>query len=706
MVENDSDLELHLLGDPVTTSSGSSIFDINKARPSLETAPMLTGDAFEVTGSTIFPQRAVYGRILETNTGAPVVSPKLFINTNSPFSGIVCGVQGSGKSHSTSVLLEGCLISDRRLGVLPEPLSALLFHFDSAAGSGDVQPCEAAYMASLKPQWPSKSNEPTPPRVTVLVLPGNIQTMTRVYAKLPEVRVKPLHFSLEDISGGRLLAMMKVDQGQQMPLYMECIMSILRTMDTFSYDDFCRQLGEQKFSPTQKAMLDLRLKILDSCLKGGDDSNRVSNYFKKGELTIIDLSSPFMDGCSACGFFDIILGLYIEAKGSIPGKIIVLDEAHKYLTSSGSSSRLTESLLSVVRQQRHLGVRVIISTQEPTVVPATFLDLCSFIIAHRFSSPKWLGHLKEHISAVDTKSYSKVLTLRRGEAMIFSPASLMLRPSLADPQTDVLLDMPVIPLGQGYIHVRSRERITMDGGRSLLATDPTNSQTEESRLEASQSKYRVSPEFDTSWTPPQTVPSTGSPVSSRNSSVSQNFVSFPIRAPSIHNESTPLTPRPNTPPSPVATVKHNVDTSKLSRAIAVEARFRPLVAFLQQKLTGGQHQVAFSEVGTELKKSHNASYGKLSDYLNEAKEANLVQKSRPLTCARKYIPLVDIMQKLRAKGSSRPARSIVAEQLYKAHPEPGLPSTGTFKFKKYAEGAAAAGVIVFRGKEHIELVQF
>jgi hypothetical protein len=81
--------------------------------------------------------------------------------------------------------------------------------------------------------------------------------------------------------------------------------------------------------------------------------------------------------------------------------VLVLDEAHKYLTDSGSPSRLTESLLSLIRQQRHENMRVLISTQEPTVVPSKFLDLCSFIIAHRFSSRGWLKHLAKHVSAAD-----------------------------------------------------------------------------------------------------------------------------------------------------------------------------------------------------------------------------------------------------------------------------------------------------------------
>jgi hypothetical protein len=36
--------------------------------------------------------------------------------------------------------------------------------------------------------------------------------MQQVYAGLPGVRVKPLHFASGDISGERLLSMMKVDE--------------------------------------------------------------------------------------------------------------------------------------------------------------------------------------------------------------------------------------------------------------------------------------------------------------------------------------------------------------------------------------------------------------------------------------------------------------------------------------------------------------
>lgn len=35
-------------------------------------------------------------------------------------------------------------------------------------------------------------------------------------------------------------------------------------------------------------MLKLRLSLLDSCLEGGDRTNSVTTYFKKGHLTIVE----------------------------------------------------------------------------------------------------------------------------------------------------------------------------------------------------------------------------------------------------------------------------------------------------------------------------------------------------------------------------------------------------------------------------------
>lgn len=132
--------------------------------------------------------------------------------------------------------------------------------------------------------------------------------MRAVYADLPGVKVEPLRFTSADISGERLLAMMKVDDSEsklfnpptdlsshkhsdmmtEMPLYMEVIMNLLRDMEVFSYKRFRAMLARQNLNRSQKAMLDLRLSLLDSCLKGGDEGNSVTKHFKQGALTIVE----------------------------------------------------------------------------------------------------------------------------------------------------------------------------------------------------------------------------------------------------------------------------------------------------------------------------------------------------------------------------------------------------------------------------------
>lgn len=74
-----------------------------------------------------------------------------------------------------------------------------------------------------------------------------------------------------------------------MPLYMEAIMAILRSMqDDFDYSAFRAALQSKDFNRSQMAMLDLRLSLLDSCLDGGTRENSASTHFKKGQLTIIE----------------------------------------------------------------------------------------------------------------------------------------------------------------------------------------------------------------------------------------------------------------------------------------------------------------------------------------------------------------------------------------------------------------------------------
>jgi hypothetical protein len=75
------------------------------------------------------------------------------------------------------------------------------------------------------------------------------------------------------------------------------------------------------------------------------------------------------------------------------------------MNSSIEARGFTETLLSAVRLQRHLGVRMVISTQEPTV-STSLLNLCSVTIVHRFTSPEWLRVLHKHLAGAAENPFS------------------------------------------------------------------------------------------------------------------------------------------------------------------------------------------------------------------------------------------------------------------------------------------------------------
>lgn len=138
---------------------------------------------------------------------------------NAPFSAVVCGVQGSGKSHTTSVLLESMLIPGLpKVGALKTALSGLVLHF----GEGGVgsQLSEAAWLAC------PIDNTCAPPRVVVYVSSSSLQTMRKMYTAVsPNIVVEPLLFRKSELDSQAFLSLMAVHGASgSAPLYMQTIL--------------------------------------------------------------------------------------------------------------------------------------------------------------------------------------------------------------------------------------------------------------------------------------------------------------------------------------------------------------------------------------------------------------------------------------------------------------------------------------------------
>lgn len=438
----------------------------------IQTAPIFTETvraAAEASGGKLFSQ---YGLISGDAHHATKSDEMFYYNVAAPSSTFVCGSQGSGKSHTLSCLLENCLFKSDA-NELPRPLTGVVFHYDTFTSDDKGSPCEAAYLA-------------TNPNVKVRVLcaPTNVGSITRTYAQLP-VTVEPLRIREQDLNTRRMVDLMAVKVGGSMPLYMHMVNRILRELRIqqqktagaqFNYKAFRKMLDKEDMTDQQRTPLDQRLDNLESfmAMNRQPGNNWVA---KAGQLTIVDLSCPCVTPEGACQLFNICLSLFLEQDKAV-GRVVALDEAHKYMNESGESSALTENLLATIRLQRHLAARIIISTQEPTISPK-LLDLCSVTIVHRFTSPEWLRILQKHLAGVSDVSgtltasngagsssqdhtrslFTQIVQLRVGEALMFAPSAI-LRPDG---------EAQVVKLSDGVLKIRVRSRVTHDGGRSIMA---------------------------------------------------------------------------------------------------------------------------------------------------------------------------------------------------------------------------------------------
>lgn len=123
---------------------------------------------------------------------------------------------------------------------------------------------------------------------------------------------------------------MNVDDSGKVPLYMAEVLRILRKMaveyDRFDYRIFKKRIAKAQFETAQQKLLDVRMGVLESFLDlTGTHNSKM--LFNPGEVTIMDMSCPFVDVNTACIMFKCGLQRYLQSGAS--GKLIVLDEAHK-----------------------------------------------------------------------------------------------------------------------------------------------------------------------------------------------------------------------------------------------------------------------------------------------------------------------------------------------------------------------------------------
>ncbi|KXH69608.1 hypothetical protein CSAL01_12759 [Colletotrichum salicis] len=165
--------------------------------------------------------------------------------------------------------------------------------------------------------------------------------------------------------------------------------------------------------------------------KSGARGKKIDWQPKFSQLTVVDLSCPYVTAKLACSLFKMSLFLFLEQRSSI-GRVVALDKVHKHMKG-------------------YLDTHVHILTQEPTV-SVKLLELCSITIVHRLTSPDWLHTLKPQLAGISSMSitaddeedevhavnpvtigdkdlvmdvFFMILTLHMGLALVFAPCVVL-----------------------------------------------------------------------------------------------------------------------------------------------------------------------------------------------------------------------------------------------------------------------------------------
>ena len=222
------------------------------------------------------------------------------------------------------------------------------------------------------------------------------------------------------------------------------------------FSDFLNQVRQVCNIRGQQGPLEQRMALLESVVAEAEknaslveESLDLISCSKAGyHFIIADLTDPLLSKEEANGLFQVLTEQFrtLPTKG---GKVLCLDEAHKYMTGDKADG-LSEAIVNVARLMRHDGVRLVVSTQSPKALAPELLELVTIAVLHHFHSPDWWDYLKSKLP-LHEGAFERILSLNRGEAVAFATSH----------------DLSVENIeGSHCLPMRIRPRITEDLGSS------------------------------------------------------------------------------------------------------------------------------------------------------------------------------------------------------------------------------------------------
>jgi len=371
---------------------------------------------------------------------------KVALDLNQTHTISLFGVQGGGKSYTLGTIAEMASLPISRINVLPRPLATVIFHYSPTMDykpefTSMVSPnSDEAQLSALRDRYGAA---PTALGDVLLLVPPDKLEERR--AEYPGIEVLPLQFSPKELKAAHWKFLMGAVGSQA--TYIRQVMRIMKGMrDDVTLAGLRIGIDTSTIPDHLKDLARTRLDFASDYIADGAS---ISETIRPGRLIVVDVRDEFIEKDEALGLFVVMLQIFADAKAghSSFNKLVVFDEAHKYIDSPD----LVAGLVEVVREMRHKGVSIMVASQDPPSVPVSLIELSSQVILHKFNSPAWLKHIQKANAALANLTPEKMAGLKAGEAFVWS--------SKASDDS----------FSQGAMRIRCRPRVTQHGGGTRIA---------------------------------------------------------------------------------------------------------------------------------------------------------------------------------------------------------------------------------------------
>jgi hypothetical protein len=365
---------------------------------------------------------ATYDLILGVNGPSPqygligeASGRKVALDLNSTHTISLFGVQGGGKSYTLGTVIEMALMRIKNINLLPSPLATVLFHYSS------TQDYAPEFTSMIRPNPIDEEIQtlreryranPKALRDILLLTPSNKVADRR--EEYPDIEVGSIAFAASELKAAHWKFLMGAIGSQSM--YMRQINLIMRGLrNDLTLGAIRHGIEASNLSDHLKELAQTRLQFASEYIS---DKQRLQDLIRPGRLIIVDLRDEYIEKDEALGLFVVMLQIFSEAtyRASTFNKLVVFDEAHKYIDNGD----LVSGLVEVVREMRHKGTSIMVASQDPPSVPVSLIELSTEIIMHKFNSPAWLRHIQKANASLGELTSEKMSHLRTGEAYMWA----------------------------------------------------------------------------------------------------------------------------------------------------------------------------------------------------------------------------------------------------------------------------------------------